>query len=95
MAIVVSAVAPGFTADWYGAVSGRAMPGNQLPEGCELHIAGPVDQGWRVITVWESQEAFDRFRDEKFLPAVREVGGGEDPPDVRPEIGPVHTLIAR
>jgi len=93
MAVVVSAVAPGLTADMYEAVSSTAMPGDQLPEGCRLHIAGPIEQGWRVITVWESREAFDQFREEVLLPAVREVAGGEGPPDVEPEVNPVHRLI--
>ena len=94
MSIVVSAVAPGFNADMYEAVTGRAMPGNQLPDGCQLHIAGPVEQGWRVITVWESREAFDRFREEKLLPAIREVAGEAPPAAAEPEISPVHKLIA-
>jgi hypothetical protein len=92
MSVVVSAVAPGFSADKYEAVTGKVMPGGQLPDGCELHIAGPVEQGWRVITVWESREAFDRFREEKLLPAFRELGGGEGPPP-EPEVNPVHKLI--
>ena len=61
MTVVVSTVAPGFTADMFEAISGKAQPGGQLPEGCQVQIAGPVEQGWRVITVWESREAFDRF----------------------------------
>jgi hypothetical protein len=47
MSVVVSAVAPGFNAEMYEAVTSKAMPGDQLPDGCELHIAGPVEQGWR------------------------------------------------
>lgn len=49
--------------------------------------------GLAVITVWESREAFDGFREEKLLPAIREVAGGEGPPDVKPEVNPVHKLI--
>jgi hypothetical protein len=94
MSVVVSAVAPGFSAEMYEAVSGRAMPDDQLPAGCKLHIAGPVDEGWRVITVWDSREAFDRFREEKLLPAIREVAGEAPPPPAEPEISPVHKLIA-
>jgi hypothetical protein len=94
VSVVVSAVAPGFNAETYEAVTGRAMPGDQLPDGCKLHIAGPVEQGWRVITVWESREAFDRFREEKLLPAIREVTGEQPPPPMEPEINPVHKLIA-
>ena len=72
MSVVVSGVTPGLNADMYEAVAGKAMPGGQLPDGCELHIAGPVEEGWRVITVWDSRETFDRFREEKLLPAIRE-----------------------
>jgi hypothetical protein len=31
----------------------------------------------RVITVWDSGEGFQQFRDEKLIPAIREAGGGE------------------
>ena len=65
----------------------------ELPNGCQLHIAGPVEQRWRVITVWESADAFQRFRDEKLLPAVREAAGSDGPPGVEPEVNPVHKLI--
>ena len=93
MAVVVSVVAPGFNAEAYEAVTGKVMPGDQLPNGWELHIAGPVEQGWRVITVWDSKEAFDRFREGKLLPAIRELAGGEAPPAAEPEVNPVHKLI--
>jgi hypothetical protein len=93
MSVVVSAVAPGFTADMYEAVTSKVMPDKTLPEECQLHIAGPVDGGWRVITVWQSREAFDRFRDEQLLPAFRELAGDQAGPPVEPEIQPVHKLI--
>jgi hypothetical protein len=95
MSVVVSVVAPGLNAEMYEAVSARVMPGDQLPDECELHIAGPVEQGWRVITVWASREAFDRFREEKLLPAIRELAGDEAPPAAEPDVNPVHKLIAR
>ena len=63
MAVVVSVVAPGLTADAYDAVTAKVMDGDQLPEGCQLHIGGPVEEGWRVITVWDTPEAFHKFRD--------------------------------
>jgi hypothetical protein len=79
MSVVVSAVAPGLNAEMYEAITGRVMPGDQLPDGCQLHIAGPVEQGWRVITVWESREAFDRFREQKLLPAIQSSPGARLP----------------
>jgi hypothetical protein len=93
MSVVVSAVVPGFNADMYEAVTGKVMPGDQLPDGCEVHIAGPVEQGWRVITVWESRETFDRFREQKLVPAIREVAGDEAAPAAEPQVNPVHKLI--
>jgi hypothetical protein len=94
MSVVVSAVAP-MDAQMYEAVTGKVMPGDQLPDGCQVHIAGPVDQGWRVITVWESREAFDRFREEKLLPAFQELAGGGATPPAQPEVNPVHKLVTR
>ena len=79
----------------YEAVTSRVMPGDQLPDGCQLHIGGPVEQGWRVITVWESREAFERFREQKLLPTIRELAGNEPPPAAEPEVDPVHKLVTR
>jgi hypothetical protein len=31
------------------------------PDGQRLLIAGPATQGWRVISVWDSEEALERF----------------------------------
>jgi hypothetical protein len=93
MSVVVSAVAAGLNAEMYEAITGRVMPGDRLPDGCELHIAGPVEQGWRVITVWGSSEAFDRFREARLLPAIRELAGDDAPPPAEPEVNPVHKLI--
>ena len=92
MSVVVTAIAP-ITSDMYDAVTERVMPEGQLPEGCQLHIAGPVDEGWRVITVWDTAEAFTSFREEKLLPAIREASGDEAPDEVKPKIDPLHRLV--
>ena len=34
------------------------------PEGLVLHVAGPTDEGFRIIGVWESESAWERFRAE-------------------------------
>ena len=31
------------------------------PDGLVLHVAGPTDDGFRIIGVWESQSAWERF----------------------------------
>jgi hypothetical protein len=50
----VSAVSAGLNGEMYEALTGGVVPGDQLPDGCRLHVGGPVEDGWRVITVWES-----------------------------------------
>jgi hypothetical protein len=52
----VSAVCAGLNAEMYEALTGGVVLGDQLPDGCRLHVGGPVEHGWRVITVWESHE---------------------------------------
>jgi hypothetical protein len=75
MAVVIVNEIEGGNQDFYEQVNPKVMPGGNLPDGCQLHIAGPVENGWRVITVWDSEEQFQQFRDEKLIPTIREAGG--------------------
>jgi hypothetical protein len=92
MAVVVVNEIEGGTQELYDKVNPIVMKGGKLPDGCQLHIAGPIENAWRVITVWESDEQFQQFRDEKLLPALREAGEGDR---IAPQITaqPVHNLI--
>lgn len=40
---------------------GRADVQSPAPDGFIAHLAGPTDDGWRVIDVWESEEAAGAF----------------------------------
>jgi hypothetical protein len=62
MAVVVVNEIQGGDQDLYDRVNPKVMP-DGLPDGCQAHIAGPVEGGWRVITVWESEERFQQFRE--------------------------------
>jgi heme-degrading monooxygenase HmoA len=77
MAVVIVNNMQGGSQETYDAVTPKVMPGNQLPQGCQLHVAGPTEDGWRVITVWDSAEQFEQFRNEKLIPALREAGAGD------------------
>jgi hypothetical protein len=78
MAVVVVNTIQGGSQDFYDQVNPKVMEGGTtLPDGCHAHIAGPVENGWRVISVWDSEDQFQQFRDEKLIPALREVGGEE------------------
>jgi quinol monooxygenase YgiN len=92
MAVVIVNEIEGGGQDMYEQVNPKVMEGGRLPEGCQVHIAGPTDNGWRVISVWDSEEQFQQFRDQKLIPAMQEVGFGDR---VAPKISakPVHRLI--
>ena len=92
MSVVVVAEIDGGSQDFYEKVSGQAMPGGELPDGCQVHVAGPIENGWRVITVWESDEQFQQFRDANLIPAIREAGE-EDRIAPRISADPVHRLM--
>jgi len=38
------------------------------PEGLILHAAGPTEEGFRIIGIWESEDAWRRFREERLDP---------------------------
>ena len=54
-------------------------PGNPAPPGAIFHWVAKTDDGIRVVDVWETREAFDRFAEEQIGPHSREVGIGEKP----------------
>jgi hypothetical protein len=73
MAVVYIQKQPdGFTPDIYDDVNGRMGTEHEPPEGLIFHSLGKADDGvWRMVDVWESREAADRFRDERLVPAIR------------------------
>lgn len=52
------------------------------PPGAISHWVAETDDGIRVVDVWDSREAFDRFADEQIGPYTREVGI-ESAPEIR------------
>jgi quinol monooxygenase YgiN len=62
-------------------------------EGRLFHVAGPMEDeevGWRIVDVWESQEAFDAFI-QKAAPVLQEVEMW--PPDELMN-WPVHNMLS-
>jgi hypothetical protein len=62
------------------------------PEGARLMLAGPANPGWRVISVWDSQEARERFFAERLAPAYEDAGLSFD--SIERTQFEVHTLAA-
>jgi hypothetical protein len=48
--------------------------GPVLPEGARLLVAGPADTSMRVITIWDSNEARERFLAERLSEAYDQTG---------------------
>jgi hypothetical protein len=70
----------------------RARLGVEKPAGGVFHVAGPSPNGgWRVIEVWSSEEDANRFYEERFMPALRELGLIAPPP--ARELWPVHNAM--
>ena len=59
----------------YDGVSAEMDIENDPPAGLIFHWAGEVDGKWTVTNVWESRDAYDRFRQERLLPAIEKVSG--------------------
>jgi hypothetical protein len=56
----------------------QALEGGGKPAGLIHHAAGEQPNGcWQAVSIWESEDDFSRFRDERILPAVREALGNE------------------
>ena len=95
MAVLMIHDAPGGTREGYEEVGRRLTDGRGLSsladwpvEGILAHAAGPTDEGWRVVDVWESEEAFARFGG-VIGPILAEIGfPGE------PKLYPLHNFVA-
>jgi quinol monooxygenase YgiN len=73
----------------------ETMFGTKRPpavDGCMIHTMGKGPNGYRVVDVWESQEAFDTFMNDKLMPAVEEAGMS-DMTRTRPEIVELEYVI--
>ena len=63
------------------------------PEGLVLHVAGPTDEGFRIIAVWESKVAWQRFRAEALQPAIAALGGPSRPQPTFRDLSATHVVI--
>ncbi|MFB7935756.1 hypothetical protein ACFWIN_11975 [Streptomyces sp. NPDC127049] len=97
MAIIVSFDFPGAGQELYDTVIERVTDGRGFTHFADLpntgllsHAAGPVDGGFRVTEVWESEEALEHHA-RTFGPILEDLGHA----DVRPTIFPAHNVVVR
>lgn len=95
MAVVLVVQAPGVTQEQYEdsvkRVSTRGTlesPADWPVDGLLAHIAGEGPNGFRVVDVWESEDAMRRFG-ETLIPVLKELGV-----EAEPEIYPAHTFVS-
>ena len=67
---------------------GLNSPADWPVEGLLVHAAGEGPNGFRVVDVWESEDAVRRFG-ETLRPILQEVGI-----ETEPEVYPTHTFLS-
>jgi hypothetical protein len=73
--VVINELPENVTEEMFDAVNEKL--GRDVPEGGIVHTAGRDDNGlMRVVDVWESREALERFENERLRPAIAEVMSG-------------------
>jgi hypothetical protein len=90
MAIAILFEVPGSTQAQYEQVANVVLPGGQLPEGMQSHLASITDTGVVVLEVWDSEEAARRFLEGPLGPELERAG-------LQPQVRqfPVHRLLTR
>jgi hypothetical protein len=80
------------TEEQYDAVNEKIDPAGNPPAGLIIHVGSVTGSGVRVIDVWESEQAFNDFRESRLGPAVGEVMGGDaGPPNI--EVLELHDVV--
>jgi len=75
---------PGGTKEQYDASIAAVHPSDgSPPDGQTFHAAGESPGGWTIVAIHESQESWERFRDETLMPAMQAGidGGFSAPPE--------------
>jgi hypothetical protein len=89
MAILVIAEAGGATAE-QDAVLVKALDlEGSPPAGARIRMAGPAPGGWRIVSLWDSEADFERFRAQRLVPALAGTGRAMRPP----EVWPIETVL--
>jgi len=86
MAVIGILELPGVTRERYEELTRGVAPGGPS-DGVLYHACGPAERGWKIIDVWKSERHFQRFVDERFVPALRRQGF---PGTVRREVVTAH-----
>ena len=92
MAIAIMQDFPGMTQEMYDRINDQVsaqlnLDGN-APQGCLFHTASRPRWGRRVLDVWESQDAFN-----KFLATLGPIAQSAGAPQPQVTIWPLHNIL--
>jgi len=90
LAVVSYAFVEDVAASWKHYQRFAAALEGPTPVGLILHAAGPTDEGFRIIGVWESEDAWRRFCDDRLDPGAEAVA--QIPPTFR-ALRPRHMVM--
>jgi hypothetical protein len=95
MAIIVITEPPGASLEMYDAVSARLQEDGP-PAGQIAHAAVAEGDSFRVYDIYETQEQYDDFVENRLKPAIRAVAGDEayeQMPDATRSVTEIHNLL--
>ncbi len=82
---------PGYTEVQQDQIIEHLQRGGKTAEGRIFHLDGPMEGGWRILDVWESQEALNTFFQEALGPTLQELGFVLAQPL---QVWPVHNMLS-
>lgn len=97
MAVIMEQVMPeGVSLQLLDEVTDEMNVDQDPPEGILFHVHFEQDGKVRIVDVWESEEAYETFREARLLPAQQTVlqrHGAEQPPQPDTSITSVHRVV--
>lgn len=77
MAVLVVVEVPGGSSELDEALTEAWGIESNPPEGNLLRMGGPMDGGWRVVSLWESRSQFETFLEDRLHMSLQDAGAGE------------------
>ena len=91
MPVVMKMRWDGVTPDQYDAAEKTVDWPSGIPEGAVHHVAWFTDGGLNVVDVWETEDDFNRFVEDRLMPGVQQVGIEGEP---KVELHDTHRVFA-
>jgi hypothetical protein len=77
VSVLVVIEVPGGSAELDDALTEAWGIADTPPEGNVLRMAGPMDGGWRVVSLWQSRQHFETFLTERIHLSLQDTGAGQ------------------